>query len=812
VGEDTRGAAALFDGADPTQAVLRATDWPATPLGPVDGWPAELRAAVRTVLPSRVPMLLLWGKELRQIYNDAFTPLIGEKHPRAIGQDAADCCPGSWGELGPLAESVLAGGAPTNSRDICLPCARHGYVEETFWTFSCSPVCAGDAVAGVFIAAFDTTSRVLAERRLRVLYELGGRLTAEACSAAEVCRTAIAVLAEDRRDVPFALAYGRDEEGSQVRVAATFGVAADAVERFRVAGPGTVRWQLVASGQAVEVAGIRARFGSIIEPVAPGRTPADSAMLLPLTDWTSGRVVGAIALGMSPYRAFDEEYRHFFELVAHQMSTAMTDALAYQAERTRAEALEALDRVKTRFLQNVSRQFRTPLTLVLGALAELAKADAPELPPSQRVVLNAARRATHRLERLVESLPRFTRADGEPHVGREPTDVAALTAECADVFRPTIERAGLSLVVDVSSALGLVELDQEMWVRILSNLLSNAVRFTAAGTITVRLRHNGRLLVLDVADTGAGIPADEIPLIFDRFHQVPGVAACTREGAGPGLSLVADLVAALGGDIGVALGTGSTFTVTIPVRPTSEHGRVRTAAMVHARVAAAEADSWLDLGPDPELHAAEQAPGPGTVVLVEDDVDMRAYLTRLLRGDGWGVDAVADAAGALRAVEARCDLVLSDVMLPGTDGIELVRTLRADPATARLPIILLTARAGPESAAQGLGAGADDYVVTPFDPVELLARVRVHFELTRLREHAVDQAERRVANLRAALASNRQIGAAIGILMQQHKVTENDGFELLRRASQTTNRKLRDIADEVVLTGVLPSNPGGSGS
>jgi DNA-binding response OmpR family regulator len=190
--------------------------------------------------------------------------------------------------------------------------------------------------------------------------------------------------------------------------------------------------------------------------------------------------------------------------------------------------------------------------------------------------------------------------------------------------------------------------------------------------------------------------------------------------------------------------------------------------------------------------------------VVEDNADMRAYLTRLLRAEGWRVTAVADAAAALR-LSPPPDLLLSDVMLPGTDGLELTRALRRLPATARLPIVLLTARAGPESAADGLAAGADDYVVKPFHPTELLARIRVHVELARLCEYAVNQAQDEAANLRVALSSNRQIGAALGIIMQRYQIDSDESFARLRSTSQRLNRKLRDVADDVVHTGDLPA-------
>ena len=503
--------------------------------------------------------------------------------------------------------------------------------------------------------------------------------------------------------------------------------------------------------------------------------------------------------------AFDEEYRGFFDLVARQVSAAVTDALADQAPRDWAEALEALDRAKTRFLQNVSHEFRTPLTLVLGSLTELLRT--PDLSVPHRAGVEAARRAALRLERLFESLLQFARADGEPETRREPTDIAALTAACAGMFRPAIERAGLTLVLDAPAGPGLVELDQEMWVKVLSNLLSNAVKFTATGTIEVRLSHGEQGVELAVADTGAGIPADEVPRIFDRFHRVPEVASRTGEGMGIGLSLVTELVRVMGGEVGVVStpGAGSRFTIVVPAAPSTDTGRERPAALAFVRAAVAETESWAGTPEEPEASPARE-PGPGgaNVLLVEDNAELRSYLVRLLRDDGWSVEAVADADAARRAIETGYDLVLSDVMLPGKDGLELVRALRAAPATARLPILLLTARAGPESAAEGLRAGADDYIVKPFVPVELLARMRIHLELTRLREYALDQAERRAANLQAALASNRQIGTAMGILMQQRKVTEAEAFDQLRRASQTANRKLRDVADDVVLTGTLP--------
>jgi DNA-binding response OmpR family regulator len=191
------------------------------------------------------------------------------------------------------------------------------------------------------------------------------------------------------------------------------------------------------------------------------------------------------------------------------------------------------------------------------------------------------------------------------------------------------------------------------------------------------------------------------------------------------------------------------------------------------------------------------------VLVVEDHADLRDYLTRLIASDGWSVDAVPDVPSALR-FDRVPDVVLSDVMLPGQSGLDLVRLMRSQDQWARVPVVLLTARSGPREVAEGLAAGADDYVSKPFEPVELLSRLRTHYELARERQRRLLQAEVRANNLEVAVATNRRIGMAVGVLMAREKVTSETAFQRLRQQSNRTNRKLRDVADEVVLTGDLP--------
>jgi signal transduction histidine kinase len=453
--------------------------------------------------------------------------------------------------------------------------------------------------------------------------------------------------------------------------------------------------------------------------------------------------------------------------VASQIGTAIAGAKALEEARARAEALAALDRAKTTFFSNVSHEFRTPLTLMLGPTEEA-------LATPDRVLrgedLETVHRNELRLLRLVNTLLDFSRIEaGRVNARFEPTDLATQTADLASAFRSATERAGLKLVVNCPALATPVYVDREMWEKIVLNLLSNAFKFTFDGSITVELDSDDGHVELRVRDTGIGIAPRDLEHVFDRFHRIDRAAARTHEGSGIGLALVRELVTIHGGTIRATSseGAGTCFHVRIPkgVSHLPADHIAATAADRHAQPGAGaatpyveEALRWLPAEParpaDVPRVAAET---PAARILVADDnADMRGYLTRLL-SPRFSVEAVPDGAAAVEAVERwRPDVIVSDVMMPRLDGFQLIAALRANDVTRTIPVILVSARAGEEARIEGLHAGADDYLVKPFSGRELVARIET--QLVRAKMQTIE--EEHAARL-ASVFEHAPVGVAI---------------------------------------------------
>jgi len=748
----------LFAGDGEMAGRMRAFDWGSTPIGPVSSWSPTLRTMVPFLLANRFPMLLWWGAEYIQLYNDAYVPILGKKHPeRSLGAPVRECWDEIWHILQPLIDVPFNGGPATSIDDLAVELQRHGFTEETHFRISYSPVpdvSAPGGIGGVLGIVHETTQQVLQERRMRMLRDLGARMV-ESRTAEHAAQIACAVFEENPADLPFAAVYLLDEAGAEARLASSVGIPAGsacAPPLLRLHdGTGGV-WpfdQVIATGRMVVVEDLASRTDEV--PAGPWADPPTTAVALPLPSPLPERPAGVLVAGVSVRLALDDLYRSFFELATGQVATAVSNARAYEAERRRAEALAELDRAKTDFFSNVSHEFRTPLTLMLGPLEDALAATDEPLAPRQSERLGMAHRNSLRLLKLVNTLLDFSRIEaGRMQAVYQETDLGASTAELASAFSSAAASAGLTLEVDTGGGQSTAWVDREMWEKVVLNLLSNAFKFTLEGVIRVTLRELDGRVVLAVSDTGTGIPEDELPHVFERFHRVRGARGRTHEGTGIGLALVRELVHLHGGDVTVEsrLGEGTTFTVSLPTGsahlPAERLGVPRTMASTATGAApyVEEALRWLPDGGalpvEPEvapLHTGVAAAG-ARVLVADDNQDMREYVSRLL-SPYWQVEVVDDGEAALAAIRrSRPDLVLSDVMMPRLDGFGLLRAVRDDPATRTLPVVLLSARAGEEARVEGLYAGADDYLTKPFSARELLARVSVHLGLARARREA----------------------------------------------------------------------------
>lgn len=734
--------------------LMRSLDWSKTSLGDVANWPQSLRSAISILLPSKAQICLFWGTELITIYNDAYSPALASKHPWALGRPAKEVWSEVWNVLEPLVNGVIATGVAFWAQDYLFFLNRDGYIEETYFDISYDPVRdESGSVGGVFCIVSETTGRVLGDRRLQTLSLLASE-TAQAKTVEAACLSAIQSLATNFYDIPFAMLYQVEADGSNAKLVGT----TTAIEQIE-AIPSRVNltqqsdaWKLNQVYQTREAAiidDLTTRFGAL--PKGAWDKPPSEAWVVPLIPSGQQQIVGLLILGINPHRAFGQEYRKFFDLIVGNVTSAIANAHAYEEERKRLEALAELDRAKTTFFNNVSHEFRTPLTLMLSPLKETLTELDGIIPAKAKVQLEMVQRNGIRLLKLVNTLLDFSRIEaGRTQAIYEPTDLAKHTAELASIFQSAAESAGLELIVDCPHVAELVYVDLQMWEKILLNLLSNALKFTFEGKIIVSLHLLGNIVSLVVCDTGTGIPAQEVPRLFERFHRVEGAKGRTFEGTGIGLSLVQELVHLHGGTITVdsTIGQGSTFTVQLSTGTAHlPQDRLKTnQSSVYSVVGATsyveEALGWLPKeAVEQDFSSASDSPSASSarILVVDDNADMRDYLQRIL-GEYYTVDMAIDGETALAvASNTPPDLILSDVMMPRMDGFELLRQLRGDSRTREIPILLLSARAGEESAVEGLEAGADDYLVKPFSRRELLARVAANLELGRVRLAASQQ-------------------------------------------------------------------------
>jgi adenylate cyclase len=459
------------------------------------------------------------------------------------------------------------------------------------------------------------------------------------------------------------------------------------------------------------------------------RLPARSLMVVPLL--ADGKSIGSITLreGVKCRQWLPSEIE-LAKAVAAQAAIAVQQSHLYQKTREQAERLLELDKQKTEFFQNISHEFRTPITLIQGPL-ETAVSDKEGLSYEQSAI---ALRNSRRLLRLVNQLLDLQRLDaGRMQPSFRPCDLVEFVSQIVESFRPYCEKKGLRLTTNMAEC-PKVYLDMEKFDKVVYNLLSNAMKFTPeGGTITVAIESQDDHCILTVEDTGIGILPEQIPLLFERFRQAEGSENRSYEGTGLGLALVKELVELHGGKVTVesVYSQGTNFSVwLIPGSTHLPHAQVSevTVEVNLSRAAVELADLELieegtgeeDFNTSPEPLATSSS-----ILVVDDNPDLRAYVSGILRNNGYQVRTTHNGLEGFRlAKEISPSLIVSDLMMPVVSGLEMIRMIRNEEKLQGTPIILLTAKVDEETRIEGTERGADAYLAKPFNDRELLAEVR----------------------------------------------------------------------------------------
>lgn len=743
---------------------MREFDWESNSLGNPALWPESLKTCVRIMLSSQQPIWIGWGGQLIKLYNDAYIDIVRGKHPTALGEPASVVWKDIWKDIEPLLSKAMLRDEGTYVESRLLIMERSGFPEETYYTFSYTPVL-GDNGRPAGILCYNTadTERIINERALKTMQQLDS--LGEKKSEEEVFTQVGRALSANALDFPFALLYRIAEDGEYAQLVATSGVPPTdpRLDQEIALSVADDRYEhLVAS----------LRQNRVIEAVNRGHwhalakgawdVPPRYLVYIPVQSASRNSPLALLAIGLSPYRKFDDTYRNFLQQIVDRIALGLGNVMAYEEEQRRLKALEELDRAKTLFFTNISHEFRTPLMLMLGPLEELL-AGTPGWLDAEKNKVEVTHRNALRLLKLVNTLLDFSRIEnGRSHANFIRTNVAVYTRDLASNFRSVIEKAGMTLDVRVEDREVPAYLDRSMWEKIVFNLLSNAFKYTLEGKITLDLDVQNGQVVMSVTDTGVGIPAEELPHMFERFHRVRNSAGRTYEGTGIGLSLTKELVALHGGTISVEskVGEGSKFTVMLPVGASHlPPGQTHEAG---GEIENTISDFYIKeaatlLVPDKRegqayISALDLRSGKDCILIADDNADMREHIRSLI-GNDYCILTAGNGKEALELIyKYRPTLVLSDIMMPEMDGIALLKAIKGDPEIAQTPVILITARAGEESRTEGFEIGADDYMVKPFSSHELLARAHAQIRMSKARKQVENRLSGFLMQMPAAVA------------------------------------------------------------
>ncbi|KPV74021.1 uncharacterized protein RHOBADRAFT_54592 [Rhodotorula graminis WP1] len=885
--------------------VILSVDWAATSLGDIRSWNGELRSHVMAILASPFHTALWMGADNVLIYNDAYARLLGpSKHPAVLGKSGAEGWSELWDVLGPLASQVFSGRTLSFS-DHCNCIMRNGMLEETYHSWAYITIRDSQSrIMGYVNPSFETTARVIAERRLGTLRELT-QLTQLARTLKDFCAKALRGLSGNALDVPFAILYtceavatspgrrtkgegsttdsgatrrqGRSNDSTGGRMSSgarasrpsesttqTGAEASPTIARMRLTMQGSIGVPTDHPSAVDEVTVLldtammqdgpaRSSVSSVSSASGTNSTTEDNssstvwpfiealqtrkpvfiselgdrtkgfphrgwpdevrrAVLMPIITEGSSLPKALLIVGLNPRRPFNAVMAQFFNLVSRTLSTGLLGIEVAEEQARKSRELSELNDARQAFFANISHELRTPLTLILGPLEDVLLSKSATLDAEDRDRLEVVQRNAHRLLNMVNTLLDFSRLEsGKMNTTYRPTLLGPRTADLAALFRSAIERGGIEYNVEIDddkwAKSSQFYLSDEVWEKVIFNLIGNAFKYTPpkpGARVTVKVSFTAKEGIVSVADTGVGINDADMSRIFDRFHRVDS-AARSFEGTGIGLSLVLELVKALGGTITVQskVDEGSTFTVRLP----RGHAHLEDEVVNHEpyemiqlppRAAQSlaiinDAASWRvdgegksppssDPGPSNEKRVVtgggagrpasdvEQLPSvfnlekSKTVCLVVDDnAQLRSFIGKTL-SKSFAVVEKSNGKEAFEYAKAHPEvsIVVTDLAMPVMSGRELLAALRQHPETSLVPVIFLSAQAGSEARVDALLLGADDYIVKPFQARELLARVNVHLQLGHMRK----ELERRVTERTAALIESEK---KLKELAEQHQ-------------------------------------------
>ncbi|MDB5751386.1 MAG: putative histidine kinase, hybrid [Ramlibacter sp.] len=653
-----------------TGRLLLATDWAATPLGPVAGWPRSLRIAVSICLNSRFPMFVWWGPSLVNIYNDAYIPVLGQRHPQAFGQPARQSWSDIWDVVGLQADEVMVHGRASWNERVLLVMERNGYPEDTWFTWSYSPIHDDEGgIGGLFCACTEETGAVLAERER-------DRLVREAQDAAHTLRTwfddapgFVALLRGPRfvfelaNKAYYQLVGHRDIMGRPVL---------EALPEVREQGFVELLEQVYRTGKPFVGRGMALQVQP--QPGGPAVLRFVDFVFQPVHD-ADGQVAGIFAQG-------------------HDATEQVQGA----------RALQDADRRKDDFLATLAHELRNPLAPIRQA-ALVARNDAPR----QAWALGVIERQVGHMALLLDDLLDVSRISrGKLELRLRRVELREVVDAAVETVRPLLQAKRHQLHVRLPPGAAPLLVDPVRLAQVVSNLLSNAGKYTdAGGRIELEAGMADGVLTLRVRDNGIGLSAQDRPEIFEMFSQVASAIDRSENGLGIGLALTRGLVQLHGGRIDAASdgpGKGSEFIVTLPTRQPDQPAATTAADSAPAQPA---------------------APRSRKVLLADDNADALETMAALLEIEGHVVQTATDGNRALLAGEQlRPDVAILDIGMPHLNGYEAAAKIRETDWGRSVVLIALTGWGQEQDQARAREAGFDHHCTKPVDIERLLQLVQ----------------------------------------------------------------------------------------